>query len=137
MIDVLATFSIYSFQIQHRKEYKMTDLDNYLEIQRELLKAQLSVIYRFQRKTVPYGQKRKRTSNLTIVEDILQNSDQPLHISKIIQIAQKEYNVNLERDSIVSALIKKINAGKMFLRVAPNTFALKNNTEIVGEGGAL
>ena len=115
----------------------MTDIDNYLEIKRELLQAQLRVVYRYQRKTVPHGQKLKRTSNLTIVEDILQNSDEPLHISKIIQIAQKDYNVNLERDSIVSALIKKINAGKMFLRVAPNTFALKNNTEIVDGGGAL
>ena len=115
----------------------MTDIDNYLEIKRELLQAQLRVVYRHQRKTAPHGQKLKRTSNLTIVEDILQNSDQPLHISKIIRIAQKDYNVNLERDSIVSALIKKINAGKMFLRVAPNTFALKNNTEIVDGGGAL
>ena len=115
----------------------MTDTDNYLEIKRELLQAQLRVVYRYQRKTAPHGQKLKRTSNLTIVEDILQNSDQPLHISKIIQIAQKDYNVNLERDSIVSALIKKINAGKMFIRVAPNTFALKNNTEIVDGGGAL
>ena len=115
----------------------MTDIDNYLEIKRELLQAQLRVVYRYQRKTVPHRQKLKRTSNLTIVEDILQNSDQPLHISKIIRIAQKDYNVNLERDSIVSALIKKINTGKMFIRVAPNTFALKNNTEIVDRGGAL
>ena len=115
----------------------MTDIDKYLEIKRELLQAQLKVVYRHQRKTVPHGQKVKRTSNLTIVEDILQNSDEPLHISKIIQIAQKDYGINLDRDSVVSALIKKINAGKMFLRVAPNTFALKNNTEIVGEGGAL
>ena len=90
----------------------MTDIDNYLEIKRELLQAQLRVVYRHQRKTLPRGQQLKRTSNLTIVEDILQNSDEPLHISKIIQIAQKDYNVNLERDSIVSALIKKINAGK-------------------------
>lgn len=115
----------------------MTDIDNYLEIKRELLQAQLRVVYRHQRKTAPHGQKLKRTSNLTIVEDILQNSDRPLHISKIIQIAQKDYNVNLERDSIVSALIKKINAGQMFIRVAPNTFALKNNTKIVDGGGAL
>jgi len=114
----------------------MTDIDQYLEIKRELLQAQLRVVYRHQRKAVPHGQKVKRTSNLTIVEDILQNSDQPLHISKIIQIAQKDYGVNLDRDSIVSALIKKINAGKTFIRVAPNTFALKNSPEIVDEGGA-
>jgi len=115
----------------------MSDLANYIELQRELLQAQLRVVYRYQRKTLPDRQKLKRTSNLTIVEDILHNSDQPLHISKIIQIAQKDYNVNLERDSIVSALIKKINAGKMFVRIAPNTFALKNNTEIVDGGGEL
>jgi len=115
----------------------MTDIDNYLELKRDLLQAQLRVVYRHQRKVLPLGQKIKRTSNLTIVEDILQNSVQPLHISKIIQIAQKDYNVRLERDSIVSALINKINAGKIFVRVAPNTFALKNNSEIVGEGGAL
>ena len=114
----------------------MTDIDKYLEIKRELLQAQLKVVYRHQRKTVPHGQKLKRTSNLTIVEDILQNSGQPLHISKIVQIAQKDYGVNLERDSIVSALIKKINAGKIFVRIAPNTFALKIDTEAVDEGGA-
>ena len=115
----------------------MTDIDNYLEIKRELLQAQLRVVYRHQRKTLPHGQKIKRTSNLTIVEDILQNSGQPLHISKIIEIAQKAYNIRLERDSIVSALIRKINAGRTFIRIAPNTFALKNSSEIVDEGGAL
>jgi putative heme degradation protein len=115
----------------------MTAIDNYLEIKRELLQAQLKVVYRHQRKVLPRGQKVKRTSNLTIVEDILQNSSQPLHISKIIQIAQKDYGINLERDSIVSALIKKINAGKTFVRVAPNTFTLKINTETVDQGGAL
>jgi len=114
----------------------MYEIDKYLQIKQELLQAQLRVVYRHQRKTVPPGQKLKRTSNLTIVEDILQNSDQPLHISKIIQIAQRDYSLNLERDSIVSALIKKINAGKTFVRVAPNTFAIRNSPTIVGEGGA-
>ena len=114
----------------------MTDIGQYLEIKRELLQAQLRVVYRHQRKAVPHGQKVKRTSNLTIAEDILQSSHQPLHISKIIQIAQNDYGVSLERDSIVSALIKKINAGKTFIRVAPNTFALKNSPGIVDKGGA-
>jgi hypothetical protein len=33
--------------------------------------------------------------------------------------------VQLQRDSIVSILIKKIKAGQKFVRTAPNTFALK------------
>jgi len=53
-------------------------------------------------------------------------SDQPLHISEIIRIAQQEYQTEMERDSIVSALVKKVKAGRRFVRVAPNTFALKN-----------
>jgi len=114
----------------------MTGIDQYLEIKRELLQAQLEVVYHYQRKAVHHGQKVKRTSNLTIAEDILQSSHQPLHISKIIQIAQDDYGVSLERDSIVSALIKKINAGKTFIRVAPNTFALKNNPEINKSGAS-
>ncbi len=67
----------------------------------------------------------KRTSNLSIVEDILKNAGTPLHISEIIEIAKTEFNANLERDSIVSALIKKIKVGKTFIRTAPNTFALR------------
>ena len=105
----------------------MENFNDFLEIKKELLHAQLKVIYRHQQKS-PSNKKIKRASNLIIVEDILQNSGQPLHISKIIEIAQKDYNLALERDSIVSALIKKINAGKIFIRVAPNTFGLKKNT---------
>jgi hypothetical protein len=102
-------------------------LDEYLEMQKEMLQAQLKVIYRHQRKMSPQLHKRKRTSNLSIVEDILKNTGAPLHISKIIETAKNEFNANLERDSIVSALIKKINAGETFIRTAPNTFALKND----------
>lgn len=93
----------------------MTEIDQYLEIKRELLQAQLRVVYRHQRKAVPHGQKVKRTSNLTIAEDILQNSDQPLHISRIIQIAQNDYGVSLERDSIVSALLNhyRLEVGRL------------------------
>ena len=52
--------------------------------------------------------------------------DSYLRGDKIIEIAKLHYHVTLERDSIVSALIKKIKAGSGFVRVAPNTFDLKN-----------
>jgi len=102
-------------------------VDEYLMIQKEMLQAQLKVIYRHQREIPSKLNRNKRTSNLSIVEDILKNTGTPLHISTIIEIAKNKYNANLKRDSIVSALIKKINAGKIFARTAPNTFALKND----------
>ena len=43
-------------------------------------------------------------------------------------MAQKNYHVQLNRDSIVSAILKKINAGQTFIRTAPNTFALTTYT---------
>jgi hypothetical protein len=43
-------------------------------------------------------------------------------------MAKKDYDVQLDRDSIVSAILKKVKAGKTFIRTAPNTFALKSYT---------
>jgi hypothetical protein len=104
----------------------MDTFDKVVEFHKELLQSQLKVVYRYQQQSPRLKQKGKRTSKLDIVEDILGSSDQPLHISKIIDIAKHDYQVTLERDSIVSAIIKKIKAGTRFVRVAPNTFALKN-----------
>lgn len=104
-------------------------INDFIEIQKEMLHAQLKVLYRYQHNAPALINKAKRTSKLMIVKTILKNSGQPLHISTIIGIAQNEYHIHLERDSIVSALIKKINAGKTFVRVAPNTFSLKKESE--------
>ncbi len=105
----------------------MDTFEKLLELQKELLQAQLKTIYRYQQKIPLHDKQLKRTSKLDIVEDILLSANQPLHISKIIKIAQDDYRVTLERDSIVSALIKKIKAGIRFVKVAPNTFALKKD----------
>jgi hypothetical protein len=103
----------------------MDTFDKILEFYRELLQSQLKVVYRYQRQSPQLKKKVKPTSNLDIVEDILAASNQPLHISKIIEIAKNDYNLTLERDSIVSAIIKKIRSGVRFERIAPNTFTLK------------
>ena len=105
----------------------MDTFDKYLEFHRELLQSQLKIVRRYQQQSPQFKKQQKRTSKLDIVEDILLSANQPLHIAKIIQMAKDDYNVTLQRDSIVSALVKKIRAGERFVRVAPNTFALKNN----------
>jgi len=108
----------------------MDTFDKLLEFQKDLLHSQLKIIYRYQKQSPNFKKQPKRTSKLEIVENILAASGQPLHISKIIEIAQQDYNVTLERDSIVSALVKKIKAGVRFVRVSPNTFALKNSDQL-------
>ena len=102
----------------------MNSFDKIIEFQRDILNAQLEVISKYQQKT---SSKSKSMSKLGVVEDILKLSEKPLHISQIIEIAKNEYDSTLERDSIVSAITKKIRNNKQFIRVAPNTFSLKNN----------
>ena len=103
----------------------MDTYEKLIELQKELLQAQLKVIQSYQQKSPEQPKKIKRTSKLDIVKDLLSTSKEPLHISKIIRLARDEYNVTLERDSVVSALAKKIKAGDRFVRVAPNTFTIK------------
>ena len=95
----------------------------FLEYEKEISEFKLKTINRLQKGLKP--KPRKRTSKAAIVEHVLQIAGRPLHISEIIQIANRDFNVQLERDSIVSILIKKIKAGQTFIRTAPNTFALK------------
>lgn len=103
----------------------MDQFDQYLAYQKEVAQSKLKVIERFQQQV--NRQTEKRTSNIKIVENILSTAGIPLHVSDIIEAAKKNYDVELNRDSIVSAIIKKINANQTFIKTAPNTFALKSD----------
>lgn len=104
----------------------MDQFNQYLQFRKEIAEANLRIINRYlsgvKSKTI------KRTSNINIVKNVLLNVERPLHISEIIKIAMRDFNTVLERDSIVSGIIKKVKAGKTFVRTAPNTFALKEYT---------
>jgi predicted transcriptional regulator len=75
-----------------------------------------------QRPAAPPGTKRK--SNMDVVYDILLAAKSPLHITDILQRAQKNYHRPLRRESLVSALTKKVLDRNTFTRTAPNTFDL-------------
>lgn len=101
----------------------MDNLKFYLQYQKEVTEAKLNIIDHF-RKGVE-SKPKKRTAKIDIAWHVLKNAGRPLHVSEIIQLAKRDFQVPLERDSIVSGIIKKANAGKMFVRTAPNTFASK------------
>jgi hypothetical protein len=67
----------------------------------------------------------KSKSQTDLVFDILFTAGQPLHISQIIAEAQRKYGVELDRESLVSALSKKVMKEDRFVRTGKNTFALK------------
>jgi hypothetical protein len=71
---------------------------------------------------VSSGEKRK--SNISIVIDILTAAGTPLHINEIIVRAKRDHGVELKRESLVSALTKKVLDRHTFCRTGRNEFAL-------------
>jgi DNA-directed RNA polymerase delta subunit len=67
----------------------------------------------------------KSKSQTDIAYDILTKAGKPLHISQIIADAEKMFGAKLERESLVSALSKKVMKEDRFVRTGKNTFALK------------
>lgn len=90
------------------------------------LEAQLRAVKRL-RSAPPEAAKvvRKGTAQIDMVHDVLRRAGKPLHISEIIERVQKQHGFKLERESIVSTLVKKVNRGDRFIRTDKNVFALK------------
>ncbi len=68
---------------------------------------------------------KKGMSQMYMAIDILQRAQSPLHISEIIAQVKTKYGVTLDRESLVSALVKKVHRRQGLSRTAPNTFQIE------------
>ena len=101
--------------------------EDFLDIMETSASAQLRAVRALRRKGAAPTQaphSRKGKSNINIVYTILQNAPGPLHIDEIIQQARQRHGVSISRESLVSALTKKVLDQHTFCRTAPNTFDL-------------
>jgi hypothetical protein len=89
------------------------------------LEAQLKAVRRLRAGPREVKATRKRPSQIDMVHDVLRRAGHPLHVSEIIERVQKLHGLELERESIVSTLTKKVNRGSSFVRTDKNVFALK------------
>ena len=106
-----------------------TPRDELLEILEAVSRAQLRAIRRLRlspRAKSKIGARSDggRVSGMDMVTDILQREARPLHITDILAAIQKRFGVELDRESVVSAMSKRIARQDRFMRTAPNTFAL-------------
>jgi hypothetical protein len=103
------------------------ELTEWAKLQEELLKAQLGVIRGYLRSEEPGRQRTpQRKSQMGIITDILSSAGAPLHVVEIMREVKEQYGVNLDRESVVSALTKKVKKGVAFIRTGPNTFGIKD-----------
>lgn len=96
----------------------------YLELQEEMLLAQLRVVRRRLSRYIDGRGMKNGHTQIGIVNIILKNSPVPLHVQDIIKIAKEQYNVTLLFDSIPSMLLKKCKYGDI-IKTGKNTFTTK------------
>jgi hypothetical protein len=97
-----------------------------LSLFESLLRAQLNVVRQLRKATGVEQElpEKKRRSQISIVYDILASAQQPMHIDDIIAQAQRRFEKQLDKESLVSALTKRVKRQDRFIKTAPNTFAL-------------
>jgi len=99
----------------------------FLSFYESLFLAQLRTVRQLKS---PKPKRAKRTeekgmSNMDMAMDILLRAQKPLHVSEIIAQVKTKYGVALDRESLVSALVKKVHRHQGLSRSAPNTFQIE------------
>jgi hypothetical protein len=98
----------------------------FLSFYESMLSTQLRVIRQLKsprRKTKT--KQEKSMSNMAMAIDILRRAERPLHISEIIAQVKTRHGVDLDRESLVSALVKKVHRQQGISRTDRNTFRIE------------
>ena len=103
--------------------------DGFLDLYESLLSAQLRVVRQLKAPKTgkPKREAKEGMSNIDMALDILRQSRQPLHVSDILAQVKAKYKIALGRESLVSALVKKIHRLPGLSRTAPNTFRIEGH----------
>jgi hypothetical protein len=99
----------------------------FLSFYESIFSAQLRAVRQLKapRRTPPKLPAAKGMSNIDMSIDILRQAKRPLHISDILAQVKAKHGVALDRESLVSALVKKVHRNQGVIRTAPNTFEVK------------
>lgn len=101
--------------------------DGLLNLYESLLSSQLRVVRQLKapKPGKPKRQTKQGMSNIDMALDILRQAHQPLHVSQILDQVKAKFKITLDRESLVSALVKKVHRHHGVVRTAPNTFEVK------------
>jgi len=91
------------------------------------LEAQLRAVRRLrQGEAEPKRARRnKGLSQVDMAYDVLKKARAPLHVSQLLARIETSFGQQVDRESLVSSLTKKVARGDRFLRADKNTFALR------------
>lgn len=91
------------------------------------LESQLRAIRRLRNSEKETISPNKGMSHVDMAYNILNKAGSPLHINEIIRNIEITYRIQVDRESLVSAITKKVTRGDRFSRVGKNTFQVLNH----------
>ena len=100
--------------------------DAVLEAVETSLEAQLRAVRRLRNPAASHQAepvRRKGLSQVDMAFDVLTKARAPLHVNQILERIRAQFAVEVDRDSLVSSLSKKVARSDRFRRPAKNTFA--------------
>ena len=104
--------------------------DTLLSTFEQVLRAQLSAVRQLRVAAAPPGQpsgrrqRKKGRSQVDLAENILRAAAAPLHITEILERIKASTGEQIDSESLVSALSKRVARKDRFRRTARNTFGL-------------
>lgn len=113
-----------------------TRVDDFLDVTETLLKAQLRAVRKMRRQGAqaledeePLADE-KRMSQTEMAEAVLRRAGKPLHILDIVKRIEADFGRPVSRDSLVSAVLKKVNRRQQFVKTGKNTYGLLGRDEL-------
>jgi hypothetical protein len=99
----------------------------FLAFYEKLFESKLRAVRQLKSPQPPKAKEQRKggMSNMDMTLDILRRARRPLHVSEIITEVKAKYGVDLDRESLVSALVKKVHRHQGLSRTAPNTFRVE------------
>jgi hypothetical protein len=104
--------------------------DTFLSTFEQVLRAQLGAVRQLRAagarsdQGVSRPQRKKGRSQIDLAQNILREAAVPLHISEILRRIKESTGQEIDSESLVSALSKRVARKERFRRTARNTFAL-------------
>ena len=98
-----------------------------LNLYESLFRAQINTIKQIRKNRglkLTEEPKEKRRSQMDMVYDVLTQAQQPVHVNDILVAIENRFGSKLDKDSLVSALTKRVLRQDRFIKTAPNTFTL-------------
>ena len=103
---------------------RSTNFDAWLDAQLRAVRRLRSSPAASRRTAATSGKPEKESmSQIDMAYDIL-STGQPLHINEILAAIKKRFKAEVDRESLVSAISKRVARGDRFRRAGRNTFAL-------------